>query len=108
MYVAPTPFGLTTGTARNQTLILPGGASADARFVEVGRLVRNEADKLIVGYTFDSRTNTLTPRLVDNPSAGKEHVFRAYRLKGVRGDLVAMRPIVPKAPAEAEDDEGNE
>jgi hypothetical protein len=50
MYVAPTPFGLTSGTAHNQTLILPIGAAVDARFVEVGRLARREAEKLIVGY----------------------------------------------------------
>jgi hypothetical protein len=108
MYVAPTPFGLATGTAHNRTLILPAGASADARFAEVGRLVRREADKLIVGYTFNLRTNALAPELVGNPSAGKEHVFRACRLKGVRGDEVAMRPVVAEVSVETEDDQGDE
>jgi hypothetical protein len=108
MYVAPTPFGLTTGTAHNQTLIVPAGASVDARFVGVGQLVRREADKLIVGYTFNLRTNTLTPELVDNPSAGKEHLFRAYRLNGARGDGVAMRPVVETVSVETEDDQGDE
>jgi len=108
MYVAPTPFGLATGTAHNQTLIVPAEAPADARFTDVGRLVRREADKLIIGYRFNLRTNTFTPQLVDNPSAGNEHVFRAYRLKGVRGEAVAMRPVVAKVSVEPEDDQGDE
>ena len=108
MYVAPTPFGLTSGTAHNRTLILPAGAAVDARFVEVGRLARREAEKLIVGYTFNLRTNVLTPELVDNPSAGREHLFRAYRLRRVRGEAVAMRPVVAKVAVEAEDEPGDE
>ena len=56
MYVAPTPFGLTTGTAHNQTLILPADFPVDSRFRAVGKLVRREAQKLIVGYRFDLRT----------------------------------------------------
>src|SRR5438094_10435492 len=77
MYVAPTPFGLTTGTAHNQTLILPAGFSTDSRFLAVGNLLRREADKLIVGYAFDLRTNTLKPESMNNPAAGKEHKFVA-------------------------------
>jgi hypothetical protein len=91
MYVAPTPFGLTTGTAHHRTLILPADFHADSRFHEVGHLVRVETAKLIVGYTFDLRANTLTPALVDNPDAGKEHLFRAYRLKTSPGDEVKMK-----------------
>ena len=108
MYVAPTPFGLATGAAHNQTLIVPAGASVDGRVVEVGRFVRREADRLIVGYTFSLRRNTLTPELVDNPSAGKEHAFRAYRLKGALGDEVAMRPAVAKVSLETEGDQDDE
>ena len=108
MYVAPTPFGLTTGTAHSQTLIVPAGAVVDARFVEVGRLVRREAEKLIVGYAFNLRTNTSTPELVDNPSAGKEHGFRVYRRKGARGEGVVMRPIIAKVAVETEDEQGDE
>src|SRR5206468_5933531 len=67
MYVAPTPFGLTTGTAHNQTLILPADFRVDSRFRAVGNLVRREAQTLIVGYTFNLRTNTLKPESVDNP-----------------------------------------
>jgi hypothetical protein len=80
----------------------------DARFVEVGRLARREAEKLTVGYTFNLRTNVLTPELVDNPSAGKEHLFRAYRLKGARGEAVAMRPVVAKVAVETEDEPSDE
>src|SRR5207248_10224609 len=47
MYVAPTPFGLTTGTAHNQALILPADFRVDSRFRAVGKLVRREAQKLI-------------------------------------------------------------
>ena len=74
MYVAPTPFGLTSGTAHNQTLILPASFRVDSRFHAVGNLVKREAEKLILGYTFDLRTNTLKPKSMNNPAAGKEHI----------------------------------
>lgn len=92
MYVAPTPFGLTTGTAHNQTLILPTDFPVDFRFQTVGNLIRRETGKLIVGYTFDLRTNTLNPDQVNNPMAGKEHEFVAYRLKGSGTEAVSLRP----------------
>jgi hypothetical protein len=91
MYVAPTPFGLTLGTAHCQTLILPADYRADTRFQEVGRLVRVEAVKLVAGYSFDLRSNTLEARFVDNPDAGKQHHFRAYRLKGLPAEKVRVR-----------------
>lgn len=91
MYVAPTPFGLTTGTAHNQTLILPADFPTDSRFRAVGNLVRHEADKLIVGYAFDLRTNTLKPESVNNPAAGREHKFVAYRLRDSAAEAVTMR-----------------
>jgi hypothetical protein len=108
MYVAPTPFGLTTGTAHNQTLILPGDFPADSRFRAVGTLLRREAEKIIVGYTFDLRTNTLKPESVDNPDAGKEHAFVAYRLRGSANDAVGMRPpreIIAEVAEAAEENE---
>lgn len=108
MYVTPTPFGLTIGTAHNQTLILPANFRVDARFRSVGKLVRRETEKLIVGYTFDLRTNTLKPETADNPAAGKEHKFVAYRLKDSASDAVAMRPpreVVAEVAKAAEDDE---
>ena len=95
MYVAPTPFGLTAGTAHQHTLILPADMRADARFSAVGRLVRRETQKLIVGYVFDLRKNTLKPETTENPDAGKRHEFCAYRLRNASRDAVSMRP--PKA-----------
>lgn len=108
MYVAPTPFGLTTGTAHNQTLILPADFHVDGRFRAVGTLVRREAQRLIVGYTFDLRSNELTPEFVGNPAAGKEHRFVAYRLNGAVAELVAMRPPREVAAAVAEAAEADE
>jgi hypothetical protein len=96
MYVSPTPFSLTVGTAHQQTLILPTRSRVDTRLRQVGRLTRREPKKLVAGYTFDPNANTLVPDLLDNPSAGREHSFAAFRLKGVEGEEVAMRPF-PKA-----------
>lgn len=91
MYVAPTPFGLTNGTAHQQTLILPAEARMPSGFKKVGSLIRREAENLIVGYTFDLRTNNLVPKTVHNPSAGREHAFCAWRLKAGSDKPVTMR-----------------
>lgn len=82
MYVAPTPFALTDGTTGLKTLIVPEGLEPDAHFQEVGRLVRVESSTLVVGYSFDLRTNELHAERVANPDAGAEHRFVAYRLAG--------------------------
>jgi hypothetical protein len=37
------------------------------------------------------RTNTLKPESVNNPAAGREHKFAAYRLNDSAADAVAMR-----------------
>lgn len=108
MYVAPTPFGLTTGTAHNQTLILPADFRVDSRFCAVGKLVRRETETLIVGYTFDLRTNTLRPEALKNPASGTVHKFVAYRLKGSATEAVAMRrprEVATETTEAAEDDE---
>ena len=94
MYVAPTPFGLVVGAAHVQTLILPAGYPPVEGIREVGMLVRREAGTLIVGYTFDLRNNTLIPETVSNPSAGKEHLFRALRLEGMPEQPVVMHNVV--------------
>jgi len=91
MYVAPTPFGLTSDVAHAQTLILPEAFPVTDGFKQVGTLVRKEADRLIVGYTFNLRYNTLKPKTIPNPSAGREHIFRAWRLEGGSDEGVAMR-----------------
>jgi len=46
---------------------------------------------MVIGYTYDLRTNELTADLASNPSAGKEHRFGAYRLKGMGNGVVSMR-----------------
>lgn len=93
MYVAPTPFGLVAGLAHLQTLILPIETSQPRGFKQVGRLVRIETDRLIAGYSFDLRRNVLTPRMVRNSSAGREHVFGAWRLSDGSDEPVAMRDL---------------
>jgi hypothetical protein len=108
MYVAPTPFGLTTGTAHNHTVILPADFQVGSRFRAVGNLVRQESERLIVGYTFDLRTNELKLESVENPAAGKEHSFVAYRPRDASGEAVAMhspREIVAEVEEAAQEDE---
>jgi hypothetical protein len=107
MYVAPTPFGLMTGVAHQQTLIVPGGLPIRRKWRQVGRLVRRESDQLIVSYTFDLKGNHLTGRTVPNPAAGREHVFHAWRLADASDEPVAMRPVaeVRPEPAEVDDDD---
>jgi hypothetical protein len=105
MYVAPTPFGLATGVAHQQTLILPSDFRVDACVCQVGRLVRREAEKLVVGYAFDLRHSTLSAELVANPDAGREHHFCAYRLKDAPGDEVSLRPRSQDEEQSAEEDE---
>jgi hypothetical protein len=97
MYVVPTPFRLVEGVAHQQTLILPQDCELPRQFVEAGQLCRREADQVIVGYTFDLQTNELRPQTVSNPSAGREHLFRAWRLKGSPRESVSMRET-PEGP----------
>lgn len=90
MYVAPTPFALTEGTTGLMTLIVPETLKAPERFQEVGRLVRVEAAELVIGYTFDLRTNELRAERIPNPRAGTEHRFIAYRLRTQAAKAVSM------------------
>ena len=105
MYVAPTPFGVASGLAHTQTLILPAEVSIVTKFQKVGTLVRKEADKLIVGYTFDLRTNILVPQTIQNPSKGKEHIFFAWRLSGSSDEPVTMREEVSTPSYSSKDDD---
>ena len=89
--------------AHNQTLILPEGFPVTSEFKDVGRLIRREADVLIVGYTFDLRNNNLKPETVSNPSAGREHVFHAWRVGKKMGEPVLMLKN-PTVAAESHDD----
>ncbi len=103
MYVVPTPFRLIDGVAHTHTLVLPTGATVGKDFVQVGELTRIETDKLIVGYTFDLKTNAITPKTVDNPSAGERHAFTAWRVKGAKGEKVSMRSPIAHGDMEPDD-----
>jgi len=46
---------------------------------------------MVVAYQFDLRTNELDTTLVPNPSAGREHLFKAYRLKGDPTETLELR-----------------
>ena len=93
MYVAPTPFGLVAGVAHAQTLILPEDFVVPDDYYTVGTLVRKESDQLIVGYSFDLRANELIAETIENPSAGYEHAFKAWRLEGSSSEPVVMRDL---------------
>ncbi len=93
MYVAPTPFAMTSGTTGQGTLIAPDEVTLDGRLEQVGELVRIETDNIVVGYTFDLLTNKLTPELAPNPSAGNQHRFAAYRLKDMGSGTVSMNNV---------------
>ena len=92
MYVVPTPFHLADGLAHRQTLILPSEMSASG-LVKVGDLCRRECQRLVVGYTYDRLTDELSPKLIKNPTAGKEHFFTAWRVKGAPTDQVQMKRL---------------
>ena len=81
MYVVPTPFYLVKGLAHQKTLILPAKMKAGKNMVPINALKRKECSYLIVGYTFDLRTNKLRPQKISNPSTGREHIFRVWRDK---------------------------
>jgi hypothetical protein len=96
MYVVPTPFRLVDGVAHQQTLILPADVKLGKDFFEIGKLRRRETAELVVGYSFNLKTNELIPEKVPNPSAGREHSFRAWRLRGSPRNRVGMRDISPE------------
>ena len=108
MYVAPTPFGLLSGVAHLQTLILPENIPMTGNFQQVGTIVRQEADRLIIGYEFNLRDNQLTTTTIANPSAGKEHSFRAWRLRIDPAEPVALRAIATAAEDEIMSSIGDE
>jgi len=91
MYVCPTPFALTSGTAHRRTLIVPENYQIESGFIEVGTLTRREAEQMVVAYSFDLRTNELATTQVPNPNAGRAHVFKALRVEGDPTDAVTLR-----------------
>lgn len=90
MYVVPTPFALTKGTAGLATLILPDDYEIPDDFKCVGALNRTEGKELVVGYSFDLRTNQITAKKIENPDAGKIHRFKAYRCLNQSDKIVKM------------------
>ncbi|SUE44290.1 hypothetical protein [Roseomonas gilardii] len=91
MYVAPTPFALAEGTAHHRTLIVAADYPVPSTFREVGTLRRREVDQVVGSYSFNLETNELTTAKIPNPYAGREHVFKAYRLEGDPLDAVTLR-----------------
>lgn len=93
MYVAPTPFGLLNGVAHQRTLVVPESMKLGDEYVQVGDLARTEADRILVAYSFDLRSNKLSARWVGNPAKGIMHQFRVYRLRGDSEESVSLRPV---------------
>ena len=91
MYVAPTPYALADGTAHHRTLILPSSEEPGRDFVCVGNLLRREVDDVVIAYQFNLMGNTLTTRTKPNPTAGREHSFKAWRLEGDPAGKVTLR-----------------
>ncbi len=91
MYVAPTPFALVRGTAHRRTLILPVEHPVGDGLVAVGTLTRRETDRIVLAYRFDLRTNEIKTADAANPYAGREHIFRAYRVQGDPQQAVSLR-----------------
>lgn len=105
MYVAPTPFGLVSGVAHMQTLILPGDIKAIKGFKKVGEIIRKETDRLIVGYCFNLKGNTLKPECIPNPFTGREHIFYAWRLEEGSDQIVSIREVISARTRDNQDDE---
>lgn len=106
MYVMPTPYHLVVGSAHHRTLIVPAGTEVGPGFVRVGELVRRESSELVVGYSFDLRTNDIRPTKVPNPGAGRSHAFTAWRLLGDPTSAVTLSTIsADQLVLETEDDD---
>ena len=92
MYVAPTPYGLLDGVERQVTLILPDFWPINHdNVVARGSLTRVEAGRIMCGYTFNLTTNHLEATWRENPNAGREYGFTAYRLTSSPGPEVRLR-----------------
>lgn len=104
MYVAPTPFAVAQGLTGTRTLLVPKSWEPSKGFKRVGEIVRVESTNLVVGYEFDLKTNSLSPKTVPNPAAGKNHGFVAYRIESDSNKAVSLNPD-PKIVDREEDDE---
>lgn len=90
MYVAPTPYALTTGTERQVTFIAPENFAGSALLKQVGAFSRIESKNLVRGYSFDMVSHELKPSLIPNPSAGKKHPFKVFRAANANGPEVTL------------------
>jgi hypothetical protein len=91
MYVAPTPYALTSGMERQVTFICPNSFTAGDGLKPSGEFKRIESPHLIRGYSFDMLTHELTPTHIDNPAAGTEHPFKVFRASNSTGPVVALK-----------------
>jgi hypothetical protein len=109
MYVVPTPYALTEGMEGEITLVVPAGEAVPGHLLLVGDLVRTETERLLAGYRFNLRTNEIGVDYLDNPDAGREHAFRAYRHQGAGAEqTVSMRDVVQVIQEELLVEEGSE
>jgi len=90
MYVAPTPYAIAEGFTGTRTLLVPAEWEPSRNLQVVGQLDRKEAPDVIVGYSFDLRSNVIKPVTIPNSSAGKVHSFIAYRMDGDSNNPVNM------------------
>lgn len=91
MYVVPTPYMLASGTANHKTLILPSDVNPGDGFTSVGELNRQEADEVLISYTFDLQSNEITATKIANPHAGRVHSFRAWQISEAVTTEVVMQ-----------------
>lgn len=100
MYVMPTPVALLEGVEGTRTLLLPVGSDPGDGFVQVGEVTRVEVDDVMTGYSFDFSTNQLTATYRKNPTAGRRHHFRAWRVARSEGPgaMVTMSESVSQSP----------
>jgi hypothetical protein len=108
MYVVPTPYALAEGMEGWLSLIVPSEMMPPPHLVKVGDLIRHEADRVLVGYDFDLRTNEIQAHFIDNANAGRPHHFSVYRQPGsgasVRVTLRDQQRVVDEEASEAADD----
>ncbi len=91
MYVAPTPYALTSGTERQITFIAPTAFEENQGLKQFGNLARVESTMLIRGYSFDMVSHNLKPIHVPNPRAGTRHLFRVFRSENSTGPSVTLK-----------------
>ena len=60
---------------------------------------------MVVGYEFDLKRNEIAARTIPNPSAGREHLFVAYRVALDSDKPVALIPDFHSEDSEDSEDE---